>query len=272
MAREIQKDWSLCISLAARPSNTGTRFHNYLYEALDLPFLYKAFAPIDITDAVRGIRGLPIRGAAVSMPYKASVIPLLDELDPSAADIGAVNTIVNTDGHLHGYNTDVIAVEQLLMSHHVKPDLPVALIGSGGMASACAAALARCGFAKVTVVARNRAAGTALADRHGWTWRDTAEPRYSMLLHATPIGMAGAPEATMVPVEPRVVAAADVVFDVVAMPAETPLLVAAASAGKHCITGAEVMTLQAVEQFELYTGIRPPESLIAAAAAHSRTT
>jgi len=272
VAREIQKDWSLCISLAARPSNTGTRFHNFLYEALDLPYLYKAFAPSDIVDAVRGIRGLPIRGAAVSMPYKATVIPLLDALDPSAEAIGAVNTIVNTDGHLHGYNTDVIAVEELLIAHHVKPDLPVALIGSGGMASASAAALARCGFENVTVVARNRQSGVALADRHGWTWRETAEPRYSLLLHATPIGMAGGPEAQHLPVDEAVIMHAEVVFDVVAMPSETPLVQCARAAGKHCITGDEVMTLQAVEQFELYTGIRPPADLVRAAALHSRNT
>lgn len=270
MAREISKDWTLCVSLAARPSNVGTRFHNFLYEALDLPFLYKAFAPVDITDAVRGIRGLPIRGAAVSMPYKAAVIPLIDELDASAADIGAVNTIVNTDGHLHGYNTDVIAVEQLLAQHSVRPDLPVALLGSGGMASACAAALAHLGFDKVTVIARNRQTGTALADRHGWSWRDAAEPRYAMLLNATPIGMAGAEDSVQMPVEDATVDHADVVFDVIAMPPETPLLRYAQQHGKQVISGAEVMVLQAVEQFVLYTGIRPSADLIAAAAAHSR--
>lgn len=272
MAREISKDWTLCISLAARPSHVGTRFHNFLYEALDLPYLYKAFAPADIADAVRGVRGLPIRGAAVSMPYKAAVIPLIDELDPSASDIGAVNTIVNTNGHLHGYNTDVIAVEQLLEAHRVRPDLPVALVGSGGMASACAAALARAGFDKVTVVARNRTTGCALADRHGWTWQDVAEPRFSMILNATPVGMSGAAESVHMPVAEAVVDHADVVFDVIAMPPDTPLMRYAASRGKQLISGADVMVLQAVEQFVLYTGIRPSADLIAAAAAHSRAS
>lgn len=270
MAREISKDFTLCISLAARPSNIGTRFHNFLYEALDLPFIYKAFAPIDIANAVLGVRGLGIRGAAVSMPYKAAVIPLLDEIDASAAEIGAVNTIVNTDGHLHGYNTDVIAVEQLLATNRVRPDLPVALLGSGGMASACAAALARGGFSNVTVVARNATAGCALADRHGWSWTDHAEPRYSTLLNATPIGMAGGADSAAMPVAPEVVEHADTVFDVIAYPPDTPLMRFAADRAKHCISGADVMVLQAVEQFELYTGIRPNAELIAAAAAHSR--
>ena len=271
MAREISKDTVLCISLAARPSNVGTRFHNFLYRALDLDYVYKAIAPTDVADAVRGIRGLGIRGAAVSMPYKAAVIPLLDELDPSAAEIGAVNTIVNTAGHLHGYNTDVIAVEQLLATHRVRPDVPLALLGSGGMASACAAALARGNFSAVTIVARNRETGTALANRHGWSWQDEAEPRFSVLVNATPVGMAGGPEHNEMPVKAPVVDHADTVFDVIAYPADTPLMRYAETHRKHCISGAEVMVLQAVEQFELYTGIRPSAELVAAAAAHSRS-
>lgn len=111
----LNKDMSLCISLAARPSNIGTRFHNYLYDLLGLNFVYKAFAPADITLAVAGIRGLPIRGgAAVSMPYKEAVIPLVDVMDPSAKAIDSVNTIVNNHGVLTAYNTDYIAIARLL--------------------------------------------------------------------------------------------------------------------------------------------------------------
>ena len=270
MAREISSDLTLCVSLAARPSNVGTRFHNFLFEALDLPFIYKAFAPVDIVDAVRGIRGLPIRGAGISMPYKAAVIPLIDELDASAAEIGAVNTIVNTSGTLKGYNTDVIAVERLLATHGVRTDVPVAVLGAGGMASACAAALARAGFDKVTIVARNRVAGTALANRHGWSWEDVATPRFSTIINATPVGMAGGGDAELMPVTSEVVDHAETVFDVVAYPPETPLMRYALDKGKHRISGADVTTLQAVEQFELYTGIRPAADLIAAAAAHAR--
>lgn len=269
MPREISKDWSLCISLAARPSHTGTRFHNFLYDALDLPFLYKAFAPTDIAAAVQGIRGLPIRGAAVSMPYKAAVIPLIDSLDDSAAKIGAVNTIVNTDGHLRGYNTDVIAVEELLRELAVAPTASVMLLGSGGMASACAEAIARAGFTDVTVIARSEDAGNALAAKYGWQLSATATA-HDVILNATPVGMAHGADAESLPVREEFVAAAEVVFDVVAMPAETPLVQVARRLGKRVVTGDRVMALQAVEQFELYTGIRPDADLVAAATAHSR--
>jgi shikimate dehydrogenase len=150
----ITRDTSLCVSLAARPSNIGTRFHNFLYDELGLDFVYKAFAPVDLEAAVAGIRGLGIRGAGVSMPFKEACIPLLDELDPSAAAIDSVNTIVNDGGRLRGYNTDYLAVQQVLAAHEVPPDLEFPVLGNGGMAKAVVAALRDAGFTCGTVVAR----------------------------------------------------------------------------------------------------------------------
>ena len=91
----LNKDMTLCISLSARPSNSRTRFHNHLYEQLGLNWIYKAFAPTDLAQAIAGVRGLGIRGCAVSMPYKEDVIALVDVMDPSAKAIDSVNTIVN---------------------------------------------------------------------------------------------------------------------------------------------------------------------------------
>ncbi|STC66489.1 shikimate 5-dehydrogenase [Corynebacterium diphtheriae] len=82
MVNLVDRNTVLCVSLAARPSNHGVRFHNWLYDQLGLNFIYKAIAPADITAAVAGIRGLNIRGAGVSMPYKQDVIPLIDALHP----------------------------------------------------------------------------------------------------------------------------------------------------------------------------------------------
>ena len=95
MRPPLSKDTRLCISLAARPSNIGTRFHNYLYEQLGLDFIYKAFTTTDIAAAIGGVRALGIRGCSVSMPFKEDVIALVDEVEPSARAIHSVNTIVN---------------------------------------------------------------------------------------------------------------------------------------------------------------------------------
>jgi shikimate dehydrogenase len=261
---------TLCISLAARPSNIGTRFHNYLYDLLGLNFVYKAFAPADITAAVAGIRGLPIRGAAVSMPYKEAVIALVDVMDPSAKAIDSVNTIVNDGGVLTAYNTDYLAIERLLRDRAVDPALPVLLRGSGGMAKAVAAALHGAGFRTVTIVARNEAAGRALAELYGFGWAAEAGTLTAgLLVNVTPLGMAGA-EADAMAFDGATVAAAQVVFDVVALPSETPLIRAARAAGKPVITGAEVIAIQAEEQFVLYTGVRPTPEQVRDASEFSR--
>ena len=121
MTVSLNKNTTLCISLAARPSNFGTRFHNYLYDLLDIDFVYKAFTTTDIAGAIAGVRALGIRGCSVSMPFKEEVIALVDELDASATAIQSINTIVNDDGYLRAYNTDYLAVAQLLAESAIDP-------------------------------------------------------------------------------------------------------------------------------------------------------
>jgi shikimate dehydrogenase len=267
----ITRDTTVCISLAARPSNLGTRFHNFLYDELGLNYLYKAFAPTDIAGAISGIRALGIRGCAVSMPFKEAVIPLIDELDASASAIQSVNTIVNTDGHLRAYNTDYLAVAQLLASHHVSADDDFAVLGSGGMAKAVVAALRAGGFSSGHIIARNEASGQNLADQYGFSSStQIGELRPRLIINATPIGMSGGPGADSLSFDPDVIKSADTVFDVVAFPAATPLITLAESIGRKTISGAEVIALQAAEQFVLYTGIRPTKDQIARASSFSR--
>jgi shikimate dehydrogenase len=266
----IGRDTRLCMSLAARPGTFGSRFHNHLYEAMGLDFAYKAFTTTDLPAAIGGIRALGIRGCAVSMPFKEAVIPLLDGLQGSAAAIDSVNTIVNDDGVLTGFNTDYSAVRDLLDEHALDRALPLLLRGSGGMAKAVAAAFRDAGFAQGTVVARNAAAGRALADTYGYRWApDLADLTAPILVNVTPLGMTG-PDADALAFPIDRIAACDVAFDLVALPVETPFLRAAADHGKRRITGAEVALRQALEQFILYTGLRPTDAQIAAATDFAR--
>lgn len=262
----LNKDMTLCISLSARPSNNGTRFHNHLYEALGLNWIYKAFAPTDLGQAIAGVRGLGIRGCAISMPYKEDVIALVDRMDPSASAIDSVNTIVNDGGVLTAHNTDYSAIAQLIERGGLDPSSSVLLRGSGGMAKATAAAFRDAGFTRVTIVARNEAIGRTLAELYGFDWsHDADDATADILVNVTPIGMAGGSEEHTLAFSVEAISAASVVFDVVALPAETPLIVEGRAAGKTVITGAEVATLQALEQFVLYTGIRPSAEQVQAA-------
>jgi shikimate dehydrogenase len=205
------------------------------------------------------------------MPFKEACIPMLDELDASAKAIDSVNTIVNTNGHLKAYNTDYIAIAKLLVEHRVPADLAFALSGSGGMAKAVACALRDAGFKKGVIVARNEAAGRRLADLYGFEWQpDMADVQAEMLINVTPIGMAGGLDAQTLSFSEAAINAAQVIFDVVALPSETPLIQYAQARGKKIITGAEVFAIQAVEQFVLYTGTRPSDALFQQAAKFAR--
>ena len=267
----INRDTQLCMSLAGRPGNFGTRFHNYLYEKLGLNFIYKAFTTQDIEAAVKGVRALGIRGCAVSMPFKESCMTFLDAIDPSARVIDSVNTIVNDNGHLTGFNTDYIAVKNLIASHQLDTSARVMIQGSGGMGKAVIAAFRDAGFSDVIIAARNEANGTALAKQYGFQWQAQPEADdIDILVNVTPIGMAGGKESEQLAFNETMVACASVVFDVVALPPETPVIQLAQRLGKKTISGAEVIALQAVEQFVMYTGVRPDDALVAEAAAFAR--
>jgi shikimate dehydrogenase len=269
----LNVEMQMCISIAARPSNVGTRFHNFLYEELGLNFVYKGFAVNDAVGAVQGVRALKIRGAAVSMPHKETVIPLMDELDPSAAAIDAVNTIVNNDGYLKAYNTDYTAVVKALSSHSVDSKSSVLVRGSGGMAKAVIAAFKDSGFTELTIASRNERTGRALAEKYGFLWvpereLDNLNP-HQVIVNVTPLGMSGGNEGELSFPE-RLIKESKVVFEVIAMPVETPLVITANELGKEVITGMEIMASQAAIQFELYTGITLSDDQVARAAQYSR--
>lgn len=265
----LSKDTTLCISLAGRPSNLGTRFHNALYDELGLDFAYKAFTTTDLAGAIRGVRALGIRGCSVSMPFKSAVLPLVDLVEESAAAIDAANTIVNDDGALTASNTDVEAVEQLLRTHSVPPEAGVLIQGSGSMAAAVAAAFLAAGFVDLTITARNRATGSALAERFGAAFAASPGSGADVLVNVTPLGMAG-PDADALAFPEAMIQRATRVFEVVALPVETPLVRAARAADVPVITGAEVHALQAARQFERYTGVALTPDQIERASAFSR--
>lgn len=272
MKPDLNKDTQLCMSLSGRPGNFGTRFHNFLYRELGLNFIYKAFTTRDIAAAVAGIRALGIRGCAVSMPFKEACIPCVDEMDSSASGIQSVNTIVNTDGRLKAYNTDYAAVLSLIRARAVPNDTDFAVRGSGGMAKAVVCALRDAGFRHGIVVARNPETGAALARQYGFEWKqELAGEVPGLLVNVTPIGMADGIEAEQLSFGEEQARAARFIMDVVARPAETPLIRLARTLGKPVITGADIIVLQAVEQFVLYTGVRPPVELIEQAAAFAQS-
>ncbi|MWN90519.1 shikimate 5-dehydrogenase [Gilliamella sp. Pra-s65] len=274
MTRIINKDTTVCMSLSARPSNFGTRFHNYLYEKLDLNYLYKAFTTNNLKDAIYGIKALAIRGCAISMPYKEACIEFIDELDDSVKSIQSVNTIVNTNHYLKAYNTDYIAVAKLIVQNKIDNTTPFVLKGSGGMANAVIGAFYDAGFKNGIIAARNQSKGETLAKRYGYQWvkneQTIPSQQAKLIINVTPIGMLGGVEAQELAFPKEMINNADVVFDVVALPVETPMIKYAQQLNKTIISGADVAVLQALEQFVLYTGITPSEELVKQAGEFAR--
>lgn len=269
----INKDTKLCISISARPSNFGTTFHNYLYQKLGLDFIYKAFQVEDIEHAVKGVRALGIRGCAVSMPHKESCMAFVDEISESAAAIQSVNTIVNDNGYLKAYNTDYIAIYKLIEKYQLDKTKSVIVHGSGGMAKAVVAAFKNSGFSHLKVYARNAETGKNLAALYGFEYISSLENQQAdILVNVTPIGMKGGKDEFELAFPEALIKAAETAFDVVAMPVETPFIKLAERLNKQVISGAEVIVLQAVEQFELYTHQRPSDELVIEAGDVARAT
>jgi shikimate dehydrogenase len=222
---------------------------------------------------VRGLRALGFRGANVTIPHKAAVIPHLDWLEREAALAEAVNTIVvEDDGTLRGYNTDIPgflrAVDEVTGERGETPSAPALILGAGGAARAAALAVARRGT-PLTVVNRTRASAERLAEliRSGVPgatvavvpWDDLDAPlvgAHTMVVNATSLGMAGAVQV------PRGLAdnvtAGQVVVDFVYTSGLTGLLAQAQAQGATIVDGLSVLVWQAAAAFELWTGIQAP--------------
>jgi len=248
----ITKNTQICVSLSSQPGGFGNLFHNYLYQKLGLDFIYKGCTTKDLRGAIEGIRALGIRGCGVSMPFKVEALKFMDELESKTREIGALNTIVNDQGRLIGFNTDYTAVSEILKSKSVDSSMRTALLGSGGMARATAFALKDTGFKKVTILSRNEATGKNLAAACGFEWASASSSApYDFLVNTTPMGMKNQELAF----GEEKIKNSRYVLDVVVGSGPTPLVSQALPKGIPVISGFEITVLQAQEQFRLYTGV-----------------
>lgn len=258
----------MCISVAARPGNFGTTVYNAAFEATGLNFLYKAFGVTDIAGAIAGVRALGIRGCSVSMPFKESVMAYLDRVDEAASTIGAVNTVVNTDGILTGYNTDAYGAQKALELECIEglAAKKVVLLGAGGAAKAILHALRNMEVEDVVIVNRTHQKADMLAQKMGYRavpWNKRSRIEAEVLINATLIGMH--PDAEQCPVDEQAIARSSVVMDVIVSPMESLLVRLAKRMGKAIIPGYKMSLFQAAMQFQLYTGVEPPLDVMEAA-------
>ena len=232
--------------------------HNSALAHTGLDGVYLAFRVKDIAAAVSGLRGLDIRGASITIPHKVSVMKYLDEVDPVAQEIGAVNTIVSRKGILHGYNSDCPGAVKALREKTLIKGKQVAIVGAGGGARAIGFGIKREG-GRITIINRSPQSGEKLADGLGGEFKLLAEIKklpYDIVINATPAGMT--PHDDCTPLKPELLEAGMVVMDTVYNPLKTRFIKNAEKEGCHAIDGVSMLVHQGAVQFELWTGQNAP--------------
>lgn len=236
--------------------------HNAAMAAMNYPGVFLAFEVDDAGSAAAAMRTLNIRGLSVTIPHKVDIMDHLDEIDPLASNIGAVNTIVNQEGRLIGHNTDCLGAIQALAERTSISDKKVLLVGAGGAARAVGFGLVDQG-AEVIVFNRNPQRGEALAEALGSKYCPISELAHhtgNIIVNATSVGMS--PHCESSPVPEQTLDGHMVVMDIVYNPLETALLKSAKKKSCTVINGTAMFVYQAQQQLILWTGQRPPVEIM----------
>jgi shikimate dehydrogenase len=251
--------------------------HNAAFRETGIDYVYLPFRVRreELGKAIEGVRALNIKGLNVTIPHKVAVLPLLDKLDPLAEKIGAVNTIINDDGILTGYNTDATGFLQPLLENGIEPnDKRIVILGAGGASRAVSFILADRG-ANLTILNRLEELdwATELAGRISQIFRTKVGAseltrdnlkgileKADILINATSVGMSPATDNT--PVEADLLRPGLVVYDVVYNPVKTRFLREAEAAGATTMAGIDMLVWQGALAFEKWTGLKAPVKLM----------
>ena len=245
---------------------------------IDAEYELWSTVPEDVEDAVDGLRTADTLGCNVTVPYKETVLPFLDDVDGLCEQIGACNTIVNREGRLAGYNTDAEGfMNALRRDGGFDPSAKkVVILGSGGVARAAGFALVNAEVASITLAyeiedqaeklassLRDAGGSVITCKSHDAT---VAVSGCDLLVNCTPFGMKGSPLEGKSLIDSGDIPEGIVVYDVVYNPIKTQLLMNAEAAGAGTIAGLAMLVYQGAAAFELWTGeIAPLDVMLKAA-------
>lgn len=239
---------------------------DYVYISLPVP-------PEKLKEAVAGLRAMQFTGWNVTIPHKQAIMAELDAVDEDARIIGAVNTVVNRDGHLTGYNTDCIGFMQPLAQQGFLPKGKEAtILGAGGAARAVIWGLLRAKVKRITLGVRNPAKAARLAEEFAaygeiqvLHWEDSAFAEHlavtDLLVNTTPLGMYPHVEG-MPPVDWTKLKKDALVYDIIYTPERTRFLSEAQAHGHATINGEGMLAGQGAAAFTLWTGVAPDLALM----------
>ena len=251
------------------------------FDALGMNVRYRRWntPPIMLPYRVEAMRRERCLGTNVTVPHKIVAFEYVDDVDPLARSIGAINTIVNTDGQLTGYNTDAHGFVTSL-KHEFGHDLAgvnALVLGAGGAARAAVFGLAGEGAGSIAISNRTASKAATLASdawpaakasvaEIGSDEFEQAALNADLIVNCTSVGMAGGPSPNETPIPKRLLKKEAAVFDMVYNPTVTPLLSAATEAGAAAIDGLAMLVHQGAAAFELWTGEPAPLDTMFAAA------
>lgn len=227
--------------------------HDLVYKELGVNAVMLPFSNPDIKKLISAIRIMSINLIAVTMPFKQSIIPLLDSVDDTASAIGAVNTVINRGKKLIGYNTDIFGIEYALRNISLR-NKNVLLIGAGGAGRVIAYVIKKKGGkcmyadrASKRVRQLQKQFGGKIAQIKNLFSKDI-----DIIINATPVGMHPDIKNSLVPI--RLIDKHQTVFDLVYNPVQTKLIKSARKKGAKIISGIDMFIAQGIRQIELWTG------------------
>ncbi len=238
--------------------------HNTAFEHIGLNAVYLAFGVKEknLAGAVAGIRAMGVKGASVTIPHKIHVMDHLDEIDETALKIGAVNTIVNKDGYLYGYNSDCLGAMSALKEKTEIKGKKVVMAGAGGAARAIGFGILAEG-GRLTILNQIKEEGERLAADLNADYHPLSDYRKhpgDIFINTTPLGMT--PDTDSMAVTKDYLNNTMVVMDIVYNPLETRLLSEAVKTGCTTVDGLSMFVYQGVSQFESWTGEKAPVDLM----------
>lgn len=245
--------------------------HNAAFASLGMNRVYVPMPVNNVEQAMSGLRGLGFRGVSVTVPHKEAVIPFLDELDPVADKIGAVNTLLLRHDHegrtiVQGFNTDWLGANAALAAANIElHGKRVVVAGAGGAAKAVGFGLIEAG-AELVITNRTAESGQELAQWLGCEFialDDLAWVTADVFINTTSVGMEPNTEGIIIP--PPLLPKFTAVMDIVYAPLETHLLREAKAAGCRTVDGLAMLLYQGAEQFRIWTGMAAPVQVMRAA-------
>lgn len=241
--------------------------HNAAFEAFSLDWRYILLpTPLDQLEAVVDrVRSGELSGTNVTIPHKQAVMPLLDEIDPAAQAVGAVNTIVRREGRLIGFNTDTLGFKRSLLETGIAIEHQAcAILGAGGSARAVVYVLRELG-ARITIYARDVAKASVLSsDVRPLSDVAHIDSATRLIVNTTPVGLSPHVDASPWPANVPLPSTA-LVFDLLNNPPRTRLMQQAEKQGLRAVNGWGMLVYQGAAAFKLWTGVEPPVEVMMAA-------